>query len=455
LINKDKKTFSIRTFGCQMNVSDSQRVAGMLEASGWQSVGDAGPADLVFFNTCAVREKAESKLYSELGRIAHDAAASQRDQRRPLVAVGGCVAQLRGRDLLSRRDLPIDVLVGPRSLDQLPDLLVDALSAKGRPQVALDRPGQDAFRTPVPSPVAGSVDRARALVTVMEGCNQVCSFCVVPRTRGTEVFRPPEAVVAEVRHWVEQGSLEVVLLGQTVNAYRWNGLDFAGLLAKVSAVDGLRRLRFATSHPRHMTEALTEAYASLPNLCPHLHLPVQSGSDKVLASMRRGYSSGEYIECIEALRRRVPGLSVWSDLIVGYPGESQDDFQRTLDLVTSVAFDGLYTFTYSPRPGTVAFRSPDDVPVGVKRERLAHLNQLQQGIQLERNRGHVGAQESVLMGSIGRDGQLEGRTPHNRVVHCAGDASLVGQICEVEITSAGPNSLVGRVLDGSTPERRG
>jgi tRNA-2-methylthio-N6-dimethylallyladenosine synthase len=454
LTNKEKRTFSIRTFGCQMNVADSQRVASILAASGWESVGNnGGRADLVLFNTCAVREKAESKLYSELGRIVHGAAASQ-DQRRPLVAVGGCVAQLRGRDLLSR-GLPIDVLVGPRSLDQLPNLLTDALSANGRPQVALDRPGQDAFRTPAPSPVAPSVTRARALVTVMEGCNQVCSFCVVPRTRGTEVFRPPEAVVAEVRHWVEQGSSEVVLLGQTVNAYRWNGLDFAGLLAKVSAVDGLRRLRFATSHPRHMTEALVEAYASLPILCPHLHLPVQSGSDKVLASMRRGYSGGEYLAAIEALRRRVPGVSVWSDIIVGYPGESQDDFQATLDLVTVAAFDGLYTFTYSPRPGTVAFRSPDDVPLQIKKERLAQVNRLQQGIQQERNRHRIGVCESVLIDGVGRDGQLEGRTPHNRVVHCAGESSLVGQICEVEITGAAPNSLVGRLVDGPTPERRG
>jgi tRNA-2-methylthio-N6-dimethylallyladenosine synthase len=428
-----------------MNVNDSERVTGMLEAAGWESAADSGPADLVFLNTCAVREKAESKLFSELGRIRDQAAAGD-EAARPLVAVGGCVAQLRGTALLER-DRGIDILIGPRSLAELPEIARVALASAGEPpRVALDRPGQEVFGISSVATARPS-SQSRALVTVMEGCNQVCSFCVVPRTRGTETFRPPSEIVAEVRHWVERGFAEAVLLGQTVNAYRWDGLDFAGLLSMVAAAPGLRRLRFATSHPRYLTDSLTTAFAQLPNLCPHLHLPVQSGSNRILAAMRRGYDREGYLGKLEALRREAPDVAVWTDVIVGYPGESDADFEETLELVQNVGFAGLFSFTYSPRPGTVAARVPDDVPSEVKRARLARVNQLQQSIQLERNRQRIGRRESVLFEAVGRDGQLEGRTPHNRIVHCAGPASAVGRIRDVEITSAGPNSLAGLLTE--------
>lgn len=425
-----------------MNVNDSERLTGMLEAAGWESAVDASRADLVFLNTCAVREKAESKLFSELGRISP--AEPGNGQRRPVVAVGGCVAQLRGMDLLAR-GVPIDILIGPRSLAQLPGLAREALASRdGSPQVALDRPAQEVFgggRAP-----AKPSSLCRALVTVMEGCNQVCSFCVVPRTRGTEIFRPPNEVLGEVQHCVASGMAEVVLLGQTVNAYRWDGLDFAGLLAKVASVPGLRRLRFATSHPRYLTASLNTAFATLPNLCPHLHLPVQSGSNRTLASMRRGYDRDDYLRKVEALRRAAPGVAIWSDVIVGYPGETEDDFRETLDLLRAATFEGLFSFSYSPRPGTVAARVADDVPPALKRERLTRVNELQQSLQREKNRQRIGKRESVLFETVGRDGRLKGRSPHNRVVHCAGSAAMVGRIAEVDVVSAGPNSLVGRLV---------
>jgi tRNA-2-methylthio-N6-dimethylallyladenosine synthase len=425
-----------------MNVNDSERLTGMLEADGWESVTEPTDADLVVLNTCAVREKAESKLFSELGRIPRRRSDGQKG---PVVAVSGCVAQLRGRALLSSS--AVDILIGPRSLAQLPSMARDAVAlTAASPQVALDRPGQEVFGD-LSTPMAKPSSTHRALVTVMEGCNQVCSFCVVPRTRGVETFRPTQEVVAEARHWVERGISEIVLLGQTVNAYRCGGVDFAGLLSMVASVPGLRRLRFATSHPKYLTESLSAAFARLPNLCPHLHLPVQSGSDRILSGMRRGYDRGEYLHKIEDLRRVAPGVAVWSDVIVGYPGESEHDFQETLDLVRIVRFAGLFTFTYSPRPGTVAARATDDVPPAEKRDRLARVNQLQQSLQLEENRSHIGRRESVLLESVGRDGLLDGRSLHNRVVHCAAPAELVGQIRDVEITSAGPNSLVGRLAD--------
>jgi len=427
-----------------MNVNDSERLTGMLEAEGWESVNEPSDADLVVLNTCAVREKAESKLFSELGRIRPPRGDGQ---TRPVIAVGGCVAQLRGRALLTSSS-DIDILIGPRSLAQLPGLARAALaSVVTSPQVALDRPRQEVFGDLSTAAMAKPFSAYRALVTVMEGCNQVCSFCVVPRTRGVETFRPADEVVAEVGHWVGRGASEIVLLGQTVNAYRWNGLDFAELLSMVSSVPGLRRLRFATSHPMYLTESLSVAFARLPNLCPHLHLPVQSGSDRILAAMRRGYDRAEFLRKIEELRRVAPEVAVWSDVIVGYPGEAESDFQETLDLVRSVGFAGLFCFTYSPRPGTVAARVMDDVPPDEKRDRLARVNQLQQSIQLERNSRHVGQHESVLFEAVGRDSLLDGRSLHNRVVHCAAPSALVGQIRDVEITSAGPNSLVGRLAD--------
>jgi tRNA-2-methylthio-N6-dimethylallyladenosine synthase len=441
LTNKEKFRFSVRTFGCQMNVSDSQRIAGMLESNGWESCTDPLQADLVVLNTCAVRQKAEAKIYSELGRLRDEEPGGSLGRR--IVAVSGCVAQLHGQSLLDR-GLPIDILVGPRSLEQLPDLVSRALGGTGTEvHLALDRPGQDAFS--VRARPSLSDNASRALVTVMEGCNQVCSFCVVPRTRGSEVSRPVADVLAEAASFAARGVPEVMLLGQTVNAFRWEGVDLAALLGRVGALPGVRRLRFATSHPRHLTRSLIEAFATIPALCPHLHLPVQSGSDRILTAMRRGYSSAEYLRGIEAVRDANPRVAVWSDVIVGFPGESESDFQSTLALLQAVQFDGLFVFTYSPRPGTVAAHLSDDVTPDVKSERLARVNELQQGIQKRLNDARVGGRESVLFEGVGRDGQLEGRTPQNRTIHCPGPAALVGKIRDVAVAAAGPNSLVGRL----------
>jgi tRNA-2-methylthio-N6-dimethylallyladenosine synthase len=284
----------------------------------------------------------------------------------------------------------------------------------------------------------------RAYVTVMEGCNHVCSFCVVPRTRGPETCRDAAEIVDEVESLVERGYPEVMLLGQTVNAYRRGGLDFAGLLERVSAVPGLQRLRFTTSHPEHVDQRLADAMGGLPKVCPYLHLPVQSGSDRILADMRRGYSGGEYREKVAMLRRATPGLAVSSDVIVGYPTEDEAAFEETIALVDDVGFEALFVFLYSPRPGTTAYRSADDVPQPEKLRRLQVLNERQQRFQAGRNAIRVGRREEVLVDTIVEPGRVSGRTRDFRIVHLDGDPAAIGRTVDVEITGSGPNSLSGR-----------
>jgi tRNA-2-methylthio-N6-dimethylallyladenosine synthase len=311
--------------------------------------------------------------------------------------------------------------------------------------VDLDRRA-DAFA--VPAEVVAHRDPVRAYVTVMEGCNHVCSFCVVPRTRGPEVNRPPEEVEAEVRALVGRGYPEVMLLGQTVNAYRHGDTDFVGLLRRVSAIDGLQRLRFTTSHPAHMTDAVARAFGELPKVCPYIHLPVQSGSDAVLESMRRGYTAAQYRATVARLREHRPGLAVSSDVIVGYPGETEADFEATVRLVEDSGFAGLFVFAYSARPGTTALRLDDDVAEDEKRRRVHVLNGLQQRIQASLNAARVGGREEVLVDTVGSDG-LSGRTPDFRIVHFPGPAAWLGSTVSVEIERAGPNALVGRPTRGS------
>jgi len=285
----------------------------------------------------------------------------------------------------------------------------------------------------------------RAYVTAMEGCNHVCSFCVVPRTRGPEINRPADVILKEIETLVARGFPEVMLLGQTVNAYRHDRVDFTELLTRADGVSGLRRLRFTTSHPAHVNERLVGALSSLARLCPYLHLPVQSGCDRILASMRRGYSAGQYLETVGLLRERVPDIALSTDIIVGYPGETEVEFEQTLTLLERVRFDGLFSFAYSPRPGTSADRLADDVPAEVKARRLAELNERQQGWQRQRHSGRIGLDELVLVETVDGPGRVSGRTPHYRIVHFDGAANLVGQIVEVEITAAGPNALLGRL----------
>jgi tRNA-2-methylthio-N6-dimethylallyladenosine synthase len=435
-MNKSKNTFYIETFGCQMNVNDSERVAGLLEAEGYRPAESAGAADFVFLNTCAVRERAADKLYHSLGRL-----RKLRTTRPGLViGVGGCVAQLEGRAVLARAP-QVDILVGTHNLNRIPDLLKQKREGSGE-LIDLDRKA-DSFA--VPASLVAHSSRVRAYVTAMEGCNHVCSFCVVPRTRGPEVCRPADDIVSEVELLVARGYSEVMLLGQTVNAYRFGEVDFVSLLSRVDAVRGLRRLRFTTSHPEHVTEAMAKAFRDLDRLCPSLHLPVQSGSDQVLASMRRGYTVEEYRGRVAMLRDRVPDLALSTDIIVGYPGETEGDFQASLDLLAEIGFEGLFAFTYSPRPGTTAVRLRDDVPEPEKGRRLQRLNEQQQASQALRNASRLGSMDTVLVDTVSGSGRLSGRTPHFRIVHFDGPAALLGRLVEVEVTGSGHNSLTGRI----------
>jgi tRNA-2-methylthio-N6-dimethylallyladenosine synthase len=433
---KAKSRYFIQTFGCQMNVNDSEKVAGLLEASGYEAAPSPHEADFVFLNTCAVREKASTKFRQSLVRLSR--AKKARPELR--IGVGGCVAQLEGERTLDGAS-GVDVLVGTHNLRRIPELL-DEAAESGRVAIDLDRTA-DAFD--VPAAAVAHANPVRAYVTAMEGCNLVCSFCVVPRTRGPEVNRPLGEIVAEVEGLVARGVPEVMLLGQTVNAYRFEGQDFADLLAAVDAVPGLRRLRFTTSHPSHVTPRMAEALRTLRRVCPYLHLPVQSGSDRVLGSMRRGYTRQEYLETAALLRDRVAGLALSSDVIVGYPGETEAEFDETLSLVEAVGFDGLFAFTYSPRPGTTALRLADDVPEAEKRRRLAVLNGHQQQWQRRRHEALVGSVHEVLVEAVDGGGRVSGRSPHFRIVHFDGPESLVGQTASVEITRAGPNALQGRL----------
>ena len=433
---KGKTRFFIQTFGCQMNVNDSERVAGLLRARGFEAAESAAEADFVLLNTCAVREKATAKFRHSLGRLRR-LKAERPDLR---IGVGGCVAQLEGERLLDRAR-HVDVLVGTHNLHRLPALLEET-AATGKVAVDLDRKA-DAFA--IPGELAAHGNPVRAYVTAMEGCNHVCSFCVVPRTRGPEVSRAPDDIVREVGGLVARGTTEVMLLGQTVNAYRHGGTDFAGLLARVDRVPGLRRLRFTTSHPEHVDERMAEALRDLPRVCPYLHLPFQSGSDRVLASMRRGYTRRQYVDTVALLRDRVPDLVLSTDVIVGYPGETEAEFDETLRVLEVVGFDALFAFTYSPRPGTAALRLPDDVPDAEKRRRLHVLNAHQQQWQRRRHETCVGRVEEVLVEAVDGRGRVSGRTRHFRIVHFDGPDGLVGRVVAVEITGAGPNALIGRL----------
>ena len=427
--------YFIETFGCQMNVNDSEKVAGLLEGDGYQAAGSAREADVVFVNTCAVREKAADKLYHALGRLK----ALKRERPSLRIGVGGCVAQLQGTAILERAP-HVDVLVGTHNVGRVPELLRQAEA--GAPAVDLDRKA-DSFAVPAEAVAHGS--SVRAYVTVMEGCNHVCSFCVVPRTRGTEVCRRPEDVVAEVAALVDRGYPEVMLLGQTVNAYQYGTAAFADLLARVHDVPGLKRLRFTTSHPEHVSPAMADAFRDLPRLCPYLHLPVQSGSDAILSAMRRGYTRSQYVETVALLRDRRPDLALSSDIIVGYPGERDEDFAATVSLVDAVGFDALFVFLYSPRPGTTALRLGDPVPDEEKHRRFQVLNGQQQRAQRVRNAARIGTVEEVLVDTVSAAARVAGRTPHFRIVHFDGSPSLMGSLVEVEVAEARPNSLMGHL----------
>jgi len=428
--------YVIETWGCQMNEYDSEKMAGLLAGQGMSPARRASEADVVLLNTCAVREKAAEKVFSRLGSL------KKLKLSRPDLVIGvcGCVAQME-QEKIFRRAPHVDFVMGPRNLSSLASLVGEA--RRKRHQLAVMDPRDRLL--PEESAVALRSSRAKAYVTVMEGCNKGCTFCIVPATRGREACRAPESILGEAALAVSEGIAEVEILGQNVNAYRHGSWDFTRLLSAVARTPGLRRLRFTTSHPLHFKSSIPEVMAGHGVLCRHVHLPFQSGSDSVLARMRRGYTREEYYGRIDAARARVRGLAFSTDVIVGFPGETEDDFRMTLEVLERVRFDLAYAFVYSPRPGTPAASFPDDVPREVKEERLHRLQAMQQRIQREINETYVGRTEEVLVEgpSVKNPAMLAGRTGTSKVVNFEGPAEWTGRIVRVRIDRAGATSLRG------------
>ncbi|MBL8466193.1 MAG: tRNA (N6-isopentenyl adenosine(37)-C2)-methylthiotransferase MiaB [Methyloversatilis sp.] len=436
----------IKTFGCQMNEYDSDKMADVLgDAEGLEKTDRPEDADVILFNTCSVREKAQEKVFHDLGRVKH----LKRDNPNLIIGVGGCVASQEGAAIVERAPY-VDLVFGPQTLHRLPDL-ISKRRASGRPQVDISFPEIEKFDHMPPARVEG----ATAFVSIMEGCSKYCTFCVVPYTRGEEVSRPLDDILTEIATLVGQGVKEVTLLGQNVNAWRApisRGSDdigdFAFLLECVHEVPGIERIRYTTSHPREMTQRLFDAYAKLPKLVSQLHLPVQSGSDRVLAAMKRGYTALEYKAVVRKLRAARPDLSLTSDFIVGFPGETEEDFEKTMKLIDDVGFDGSFSFVYSARPGTPAADLADDTPQDVKLARLARLQKRIDEQAQAVSQSMVGSVQRILVeGHARKDAaELAGRTDNNRVVNFPGPARLINQFIDVRITSALPHSLRGEVV---------
>ncbi len=437
-----KKVF-IRTFGCQMNEYDSDKMSDVLRATeGYEPTDDVEQADLILFNTCSVREKAQEKVFSDLGRVKHLKAKGV------LIGVGGCVASQEGAAIIERAPY-VDLVFGPQTLHRLPQM-IEARKAERRPQVDISFPEIEKFDHLPPA----RVDGAAAFVSIMEGCSKYCSYCVVPYTRGEEVSRPFDDVLTEVAGLADQGVKEVTLLGQNVNAYRGamghggEAADFALLLEYVADVPGIERIRYTTSHPNEFTQRLIEAYGRIPQLVNHLHLPVQHGSDRILMAMKRGYTAMEYKSTIRKLRAVRPGISLSSDFIVGFPGETDDDFQRMMKLIDDVGFDASFSFIFSPRPGTPAATLPDDTPRELKLQRLQQLQASIEHNVARISESRVGTVQRILVEGPSRRNaaELMGRTECNRIVNFDGgplSARLVGRMIDVQITQAYPHSLRG------------
>jgi tRNA-2-methylthio-N6-dimethylallyladenosine synthase len=426
-----------------MNEYDSAKMADVLgSAHGMEPTEDPAAADVILFNTCSVREKAQEKVFSDLGRVK----GFKRSNPRLLIGVGGCVASQEGAAIVERAPF-VDLVFGPQTLHRLPQM-IEARRATGAPQVDVSFPEIEKFDSLPPA----HVDGPAAFVSVMEGCSKYCSFCVVPYTRGEEVSRPLDDVLTEVAELAQQGVKEVTLLGQNVNAYRGDAADaepadLAGLIEHVAGIPGIERVRYTTSHPREFTQRLINAHASIPALVPHVHLPVQAGSDRVLAAMKRGYTVLEYKSIVRRLRAACPGISISSDFIVGFPGESDADFEATMKLIGEIGFDASFSFVYSRRPGTPAAELPDDTPQAVK---LARLQRLQASIDEHAralSRAMVGTRQRVLVEGTARKDPAElcGRAANNRVVNFPGPRHLVGRLAEVTVTAALSHSLRGEL----------
>ncbi|AKJ31283.1 tRNA (N6-isopentenyl adenosine(37)-C2)-methylthiotransferase MiaB [Caldimonas brevitalea] len=442
----DAKKVYIKTFGCQMNEYDSDKMADVLGAAeGYQPTDDPEQADLILFNTCSVREKAQEKVFSDLGRYKH------LKQKGVKIGVGGCVASQEGAAIIERAPY-VDVVFGPQTLHRLPEMLARR-ERQGRPQVDISFPEIEKFDHLPPAKVEG----ASAFVSIMEGCSKYCSYCVVPYTRGEEVSRPFEDVLVEVAGLADQGVKEVTLLGQNVNAYRGKMgdtdeiADFALLIEYVAEIPGIERIRYTTSHPNEFTQRLIDVYARVPQLVSHLHLPVQHGSDRILMAMKRGYTALEYKSTIRKLRAVRPQLSLSSDFIVGFPGETDDDFAKMMKLIDDVGYDASFSFIFSPRPGTPAAALEDTTPKDVKLQRLQHLQATIEANVRRISESRVGTVQRILVeGPSKKDPtELMGRTECNRIVNFAAGPQaqrLVGRMIDVTITQALPHSLRGEVL---------
>ena len=435
-----KKVF-IKTFGCQMNEYDSDKMADVLRASdGLIPTDTPADADVILFNTCSVREKAQEKVFSDLGRVREFKDANPD----LIIGVGGCVASQEGAAIIDRAPY-VDIVFGPQTLHRLPALIAER-RATGQPQVDISFPEIEKFDH---LPAARS-DGASAFVSIMEGCSKYCSFCVVPYTRGEEVSRPFDDILAEITALANQGVKEVNLLGQNVNAYQGtmkdgDSADFALLLEYVHDIPNIERIRYTTSHPREFTTRLIDAYTRLPKLVSHLHLPVQAGSDRILAAMKRGYTVLEYKSIIRRLREARPDIAISSDFIIGFPGETDADFEATMQLIEDVGFDNSFSFIYSKRPGTPAAELLDEVPHAVKQARLVKLQKRIEGNELAISQSMLGNRERVLVEGVSKKNasELAGRTDNNRIVNFPGPARLIGQFTEVVITRAEPHSLRG------------
>ena len=436
MIERNPKTFHVKSFGCQMNVYDGARMAELLEAGGMSAAADGANADLVVLNTCHIREKAAEKVYSDIGRLIR-----REDGTRPMIAVAGCVAQAEGEEI-PRRAPAVDIVVGPQAYHRLPEMV--ATAARGGRAFDTDMP----IRSKFDALPARRRQGPTAFLTVQEGCDKFCTYCVVPYTRGAEISRSWAAIIDEAKALVDKGAKEITLLGQNVNA--WTGEDekghlqgLDGLARALDRLPGLERIRYTTSHPNDMTEGLIRAHAEVGKLMPFLHLPVQSGNDRVLRAMNRSHTTSSYLAIIERVRAARPDIALSGDFIVGFPGETDAEFEDTLKIVAHVNYAQAYSFKYSPRPGTPAAQMDDQVPAELMDERLQRLQALLNEQQLAFNRATVGRRTSVLLERRGKKpGQLIGKSPWLQSVHLETDASL-GDLVKVEILSAGPNSLAG------------
>jgi tRNA-2-methylthio-N6-dimethylallyladenosine synthase len=444
------RKYLIETFGCQMNVHDSERMAGLLEQAGFEATTDAADADVVVINTCSVREHAEDKLYTRLGELRVMAQELGHD---PLVAVAGCVAQQEGEAIVKRSAGVADIVLGTQAIRRLPMLVEQAargMDARRPPVVDLSPYDDVTF----PLGVTRRHDPVKAYVTIIEGCNEFCSFCVVPYTRGHERMRPRADILGEVREAAATGHREVQLLGQIVNHYEAPDepdCDFAALLEAVHEVPGIERIRFASPHPRHVSDRFLQTIRRLPKVCRHLHLPVQSGSTRVLEAMRRRYSRESYLDLVGRIRETLPDVALSTDMIVGFPGETDADFEATLSLTRQVGYQSMFSFKYSPRPNTLAAkRLADDVPEAEKTRRIVALQVLQREVQEGLNRRLVGTRVDVLVDAVSRrrPADVSGRTPQNLVVNLPGAGHWIGRTVAVEVARAGAHSVWGHPVGG-------